>query len=364
MPWRNFPGRKNSNPGRPSGKYGRVFTFWPATSPPPWPSTPSPAAHNPSPALSVGLSRNAGTGYRLARSRLRAGPRAGTFMAYPAPRFLLPILITTAAGFLYAQVPFQTREPPLADEIGVEQAKGRFDPDDPIKRVEHVTPAPRTLPSELIGSPDVVPAQYAQVIAPPGELPTPVVTLNIEGNNVAPSGQPVAYKVVVRNVSRAKAHNVAVRLIPPKTADKVKADPPPTADEAETRWEFKSLAAGETRTIDLVYKPKADTDEIKVQARVQFDFGRGMITSVSPPTITLKKEGPEKLVVGDVATYRITVTNTGKVMVRDIEVRDLLLKGLVHDEREMARGSVDGRLMSSIDRQGLERMWSIPSLPP
>jgi uncharacterized repeat protein (TIGR01451 family) len=285
-------------------------------------------------------------------------------MAYPAPRFLLPVLITAAAGLLYAQVPFQTREPPLADDPGVEQAKGRFDPDEPIQRAEHANPAPRTLPSDLIGTPDVVPAGYGQVIAPAGDLPTPVVTLNIEGTNVAPSGQTVAYKLVVRNVSRAKAHNVVVRLIPPKNVDKVKADPVPTADDAETRWEMKTLDPGQTRTIDLVYKPKADTDEIKLQARVQFDFGRGMITSVSPPTLTLKKEGPEKLVVGDVVTYRITVTNTGKVTVRDIEVRDLLLQGLVHDDREIARGSVDGRLMSSIDRQGLERMWSIAALPP
>jgi len=142
-------------------------------------------------------------------------------MAYPAPRFLLPVLITAAAGLLYAQVPFQTREPPLADDPGVEQAKGRFDPDEPIQRAEHANPAPRTLPSDLIGTPDVVPAGYGQVIAPAGDLPTPVVTLNIEGTNVAPSGQTVAYKLVVRNVSRAKAHNVVVRLIPPKNVDKV-----------------------------------------------------------------------------------------------------------------------------------------------
>ena len=45
-------------------------------------------------------------------------------MAYPAPRFLLPFLLIAVAGLLHAQVPFQTREPPLADEYKVEQSKG------------------------------------------------------------------------------------------------------------------------------------------------------------------------------------------------------------------------------------------------
>jgi len=288
-------------------------------------------------------------------------------MAYPAPRFLLPLLLVTAAGLLYAQGPFQTREPPLADEYRIEQAKGMIDPDDPgVNRVEHLAPGaiPRSLPSDLTGTSDLSPAGYTQVVAPAGELPTPVVTLNIEGNDVAPSGQTVGYKLIVRNVSRAKAHNVVVRVIPPRNAEKVKADPPATQDEAETRWELKTLDPGQTRTIELVYKPKADEMEVKVQARVQFDFGRGMITNVSPPALSIKKEGPEKLIVGESVVYRITVRNTGKVTVKDIEVKDLLLQGLVHDDREVARGTVTGRLMSSIDPRGMTRMWSIPALAP
>ncbi|HKA06012.1 MAG TPA: hypothetical protein VKD71_02060, partial [Gemmataceae bacterium] len=108
-------------------------------------------------------------------------------MAYPAPRFLLPLFLIAAAGLLYAQGPFQTREPPLADEYRIDQAKGMIDPDDPgVKRAEHVAPVgpPRSLPSDLTDTPDVSPAAYTQIVAPPGELPTPVVTLNIEGNDV------------------------------------------------------------------------------------------------------------------------------------------------------------------------------------
>src|SRR5688500_18882886 len=122
-------------------------------------------------------------------------------MADPRTRFLIPLLILAGAAALYGQGPFQTREPPLADESdrGVEHVKGRFDPDEPVQRAEHRVPggpAPATLPGEILKTPGVVPAQYTRVVAAPaGELPTPVVTLNIEGSDVAPTGQAVIYKL-------------------------------------------------------------------------------------------------------------------------------------------------------------------------
>jgi uncharacterized repeat protein (TIGR01451 family) len=289
-------------------------------------------------------------------------------MPYPRTRFLIPIVVIAGAAALYAQGPFQTREPPLADEVDPAQAKGRFDPDEPVQRAQHMIPAgtaPATLPPELLSTPGVVPAQYTQVVTPVGELPTPVVTLNIEGSEAAATGQPVVYKLHVRNVSRAKAHNVVVRVLAPKNAEPISANPPPTMkEEIDTTWELKTLEPGQARTFEVTYKPKDGADEVKVQARVQYDFGRGMVTKVSPPSLSVKWEGPETMVVGDTATFRIRVTNTGKVTVRDIEVKEFLNKGLVYDDRELARGSVDGRLVSSIDPKTGERMWSIPAIGP
>jgi uncharacterized repeat protein (TIGR01451 family) len=293
----------------------------------------------------------------------------------PTRTRLLVALVLAVGTPLLAQAPIgrpvQSPEPPFADEVLPAEARGRFDPDEPaaLERVQHVVPAgpaeaPRSLPGDLADSPVIVPAAASQVVAPAGDLPTPLVTLDVEGSDVSPTGQAVVYKLLVRNVSRAKAHNVVVRVIPPKNADKVKADPPPTSDEAETRWEIKLLEPDQSRTIELAYKPKGDVDEVKIQARVQFDFGRGMITKVSVPTLGVKKDGPEKMVVGDTATYRITVTNSGKVTVKDIEVKEFLNQGLAYEDRELSRGGVDGKLTSMIDPKRGERMWSIPQLAP
>ncbi|HJZ90771.1 MAG TPA: NEW3 domain-containing protein [Gemmataceae bacterium] len=292
-------------------------------------------------------------------------------MGHPRARFVVPFLLlvgtVAALGQQIPRFPGQTREPPLADDSeDIVQARGQIDPDNPttIRPADHVVPAgPALLPGSVV-NPGVVPAQYTGTYVPGGEIPTPVVTLNIEGSDVSPTGQPVVYKLHVRNVSRARAHNVVIRVTPPKDVDRVKADPPPTHDEAETRWEFKALEPGQSRTIEVSYTPKAEEGEVKLQARVQFDFGRGMITRVSAPTLSLKKDGPERIVVGDVSTFRITVTNTGKVPIKDIEVKDFLHKGLVHDDREPSRGAADGRLMSSVNPTRAERTWSISTLGP
>ncbi|MSR54539.1 MAG: DUF11 domain-containing protein [Gemmataceae bacterium] len=289
-------------------------------------------------------------------------------MLNPRTRFSITLLLILGVGNLYAQGPNQSREPPLADEVEVEQAKGRFDPDkaSPIRQAQNLVPAtvPNLLPGGLVEPFGVVQTSGTQVVVPAGDLATPVVTLDVEGSEVSPSGQAIIYKLTVKNVSRAKAHNVIVKVIPPKNAEPVKRDPPPTHEDAESRWELKILEPGQTRTIELSYKPKPDADEVKIQARVQYDFGRGLITKVAPPSLSVKKEGPDKLVIGDTVAYKITVTNNGKVTVRDIEVKEMLSAGMVYEDREMSRGTVDGKVMSNIDPKKGERMWTIPVLAP
>ncbi len=294
-------------------------------------------------------------------------------MRYPSTRYLVLSVLVAGAGLGLAQVPvgrpFQSPEPPYADDVDTASVKAQVGAkDNGIEQASRRAPAsadgPRSLPSTVTDPSGVVPVQYTRVATPASEIPTPVVTLNIEGNNVSPSGQPVIYKISVRNTSRAKAHNVIVRVIQPKNAERIKWEPTATEDAAIARWEFKTLEPGQERTIEISYRPKTDTEEVKIQARVGFDFGRGMITKVSAPSLSIKKEGPEKLVIGDIVTYRITVTNNGHVTIHDIDVKDMLNHGLAHEDREISRGMVDGRLVSNIDPKNGERTWSIPVLAP
>jgi uncharacterized repeat protein (TIGR01451 family) len=330
--------------------------------------------------------------------------------------FILAILLGSVPTLSaqYNPYPQQSREPPLVGKDDIQPVRGGpYDPDEGIRPAQYTEPPrisnpqiPRPIPPTMLEgegqpaspiTPGVVPAAGVQptilqpygqpypttqpsivqpytypgytypsgtLVSAPGEIPTPTVTLHIEGTEVVPSSQAVIYKLIVRNVSQAKARNVVVRVIPPKNAEKVKADPPATADEAETRWEIKTLEPGQTRTIEVTYRPKPGAEDIKVEARVQFDFGRGMITHVAPPKLEIKKDGPEKVVLGDVATYQITVKNTGRVSIQDIEIRETLNKGLVYEDRELGRGTTDGKLMSTFDPKTGDRSWNILVLAP
>src|SRR4051812_758854 len=106
--------------------------------------------------------------------------------------FLLPAAL--AGGLLVAQEP---ASPPPGAEFKQMPARRAFDPD-----AGEIRPAEPVVPAELPGAivtGAVVPAAYTE---PAGELSTPTVTLNIEGSDVAPTGQAVVYKLHVRNASR------------------------------------------------------------------------------------------------------------------------------------------------------------------
>jgi uncharacterized repeat protein (TIGR01451 family) len=274
-----------------------------------------------------------------------------------ASRTPLLVAVALAGGLLVAQEPGPL--PPL-DAKRMPRRMTDPDADDEVRPAQHVVPA--DLPGEVFTGPVIVPAAYAEAA---GDLPTPAVTLNIEGTDVSATGAAVVYKLRVTNNSRAKAHNVVLRVTPPKDAEPVGANPPADEKGAEPRWTWKTLEPGQTRTVEVQYTPKAGAEKVEVRARVQFDYGRGMITHVSAPALSVKKTGPvDGVVVGDMLTYRITVTNTGKVPIRNVEVSEFLGKGLVYEEREIARGRLDGWLTSSVDAKTGQRTWTIPAIPP
>jgi uncharacterized repeat protein (TIGR01451 family) len=299
----------------------------------------------------------------------------------------------TATTLLFAQGfrTSETREPPLADpstprlldagirSAGGETRKGDPDENDAVRQADFTVPplvapsrpvTPGTLPGSVGGStggliaPETIPVQYTTPATYAGELPTPMVTLVIEGYDVAPTGQEVAYKLTVRNTSRAKARNVVVSVTPPKGSARVKADPPATEDQALTRWKFETLDPGATKIIELAYKPQENVEKVRLEARVSFDFGRYMETTIAQPSLTVNLEGKESAVINDVIPFKITVRNNGRVTIKDIEVSDLLPKGMVYEDKELTRGTNDGRLMSVVNPNAGERSWSIPALAP
>lgn len=72
------------------------------------------------------------------------------------------------------------------------------------------------------------------------------------------------------------------------------------------------------------------------------------------PQVTIQKIAPETVQVGQLATFRLLVRNTGSVVATDVEVRDEVPKGsrLVQSDPQAARGAAG------------ELVWKLGSLPP
>jgi uncharacterized repeat protein (TIGR01451 family) len=254
---------------------------------------------------------------------------------------LIGVLVFAAAARGQYPMPPQTPEPPLADD-----AKGS--PAEQDKR----SPAP-TEPGTI------QPAVFNQALPlqqPTGELPTPVVTINVVASDTAAVGAEVPYRIVVQNRSTAKAHHVLVRCAVPKNAAFVKSTPQPSAEQPDLQWELETLDPQASRTIELTFQPNEGESEIRVLARVQFDHGQWVRTQIAKPGLALKKIGPREGVLYDDLSYRIEVTNTGKVAVRDARVTDQLPDGMEYETDESSG--------STIDREKNQRTWKLARLGP
>ena len=249
----------------------------------------------------------------------------------------------------------QSAEPPLADP----DAQAVPKKDKPPAADPAVTPADYVVP--LVRGPEVVQTAGTAVV-PATAIPTPVLTLSVEGLAVASVGQDVAFKLTVRNVSQAKAHQVVVRATPPKGCKLKSSAPPVKEDEAEVQWHLDVLEAGGVRTFEVAFAPDKDVTEAKLLARVKYEFGRGLVTKIAPPTLALTLAGPKKGVVGEKLTYRVELTNPGKVAVADAKVTEFLEDALNYDRDAVPAAGVVPPC--AYDTKHKTRTWDFGTLPP
>ena len=205
----------------------------------------------------------------------------------------------------------------------------------------------------------VVPAPGPAPVVHP-EPPTPAVRISVKGVDTAPTGQELAYRLVVTNISQARAHNVIARCPLPRGAKFIKALPQPSAEGKDLEWHLETLEAGASRTIEVVFKPNDDVVEIAVVGKVQFEHGRVIKTRIANPKLDLKKTGPAQGIVNDPMTYRIVVTNPSVVPVTDISIVDTLPDGLEY-VRETLNGAVP---VSKVGPAPNQRTWTLGTLKP
>jgi uncharacterized repeat protein (TIGR01451 family) len=257
----------------------------------------------------------------------------------------------------------------LAMLMALQTATGQFPrqnaPPTPLPQtVEPELADPRTKPNTelsdkarqaIIGSaPSARGTAAAPTVAP--DPPTPLVSIHVAAPASASAGADVEYTIVVENKSQAPAHHVKVSNPIPAGTQLVadKADPLPTETDAKhIAWEVGSLKPGESRTLRVTFRPLQEgLEAIENTARVQFEHGQRVRTTLKRPQLVLKKTSVKHALEGSPIACTLTVENTGDVEVVNIEVHDALEDGL-HFEAE-----------AEADRRSPVKSWTIPALGP
>ncbi len=200
-------------------------------------------------------------------------------------------------------------------------------------------PLPRLQVDDPAADPAVEPAQFSQPVSldkqsaaltprPVADPPPPVVRVQVRVPADSPPGDDIKYVLTVTNSSTSDAHRVTVRNpIPDGVEGVVKAAP--QFDEAPDKnkqlpWSLGTLKGGQSKTIELILKPKADAKEVKNLAYVRFEHGEATTTRIARPGLKVTRTAPKQTVKDEPFTVRVLIENTGRVAADKVKVVETL----------------------------------------
>lgn len=199
---------------------------------------------------------------------------------------------------------------------------------------------PLELPEQpAVDDPSVEPAQFQQPVSfdkqqpvtlprPVADPPPPVVRVQVRVPADSAPGDDIKYVLTVTNSSAADAHRVTVRNpIPEGVEAVVKAAPQydDTQDKnKQLTWSLGTLKGGQSKSIELVLKPRADAKEVKNLAYVRFEHGEATTTRIARPGLKVTRSAPKQSVKDEPFVVRVLVENTGKVPAEKVKLVETL----------------------------------------
>ena len=157
----------------------------------------------------------------------------------------------------------------------------------------------------------------------------PAVSIEWSGPPMVRLNQPMTCQLSVRNTCGVPVHNVVIRHRPSQGVTYRASDPQPTVDEGELVWSLGTLAAGQTRHIDLqmVVQVKGP---LTCQATITFSGAASHQVQVCEPQLRVKMKAPERVLAGETVTLLYTVSNPGDGPAETVKLRTILPEGLEH----------------------------------
>src|SRR5262245_39381589 len=234
------------------------------------------------------------------------------------------------------------------------------------------TPEPRLadpkqakdLPEHLRGEylhPMGAPSPYAGSMQPgpaPADPPTPHVSIHVTAPATAAIGSPLTYTITVENKSQAAAHHVKVTNPLTPSLQFTNAEPVPTENSTTMlTWKFGTLKPGESRVIKLELAFKGDdVESVENVARVSFEHGQKVKTTLQKPKVTLKKLSNQYGIENQPVACRLIVENNGPSDAVNLVVRESLEDGLEFESAEPAGKKVKTWNLKRVKSGGKEEL--------
>lgn len=255
---------------------------------------------------------------------------------------LLVLFAAVAAGT--AQSPSEER-PPIVDP-DVQQAQNLE------------APARRTWNGQLMSAQGPVPsaapaAEMRPVAGLPPQPPTPTVQLSVLVPRDHPPGQDIPCTIQAKNATGADAYRVVVRY--ELDGATVVAMEPRTTDPQGTSWNFKTLKANDSQTIELKLRPQPNAGSVSMKAFVAFEHGQAVKTNLSEPKLTVKTDLPKQPAADEPVPVRVTIRNGGRVPIAGAKLTQTINDGFEF-HKDIAGGETT--------KQANQRQWTVGTIQP
>jgi uncharacterized repeat protein (TIGR01451 family) len=157
----------------------------------------------------------------------------------------------------------------------------------------------------------------------------PAVSLEWIGPPIVKLGVAADFTVVVRNTCRIPVQKVLVQVKVPNGCTVAASEPKATEENGTLAWDLKTLMPGQEKNLQMKMLAQAKGDVVP-QAWVTFTGSTVTSFKVREPKLAIKAAVAEKVMIGEIAAFTLTVTNPGDGSAEKVKIHANLSEGLEH----------------------------------
>jgi hypothetical protein len=144
-----------------------------------------------------------------------------------------------------------------------------------------------------------------------GRTTLPIISAEVLGPEEINVGSVASYAVLVANLGEAVVDRVHVTVHLPAAAEPLQMHPRPVSrDGAKVRFEIGRLAPKSRQRIQIELLAKQQGG-MELRAEAVFTAAAAVATKVCLPELAMSVGGPEAVVIGDAATFKVVIENRG-----------------------------------------------------